>query len=36
MSKNEGSIQVSKALSEEVRFKKLLVALLDVGMMYLL
>jgi len=31
MSKNEGSIQVNKALSEEMWFKKLLLALLDFG-----
>lgn len=31
MSKNEGSIQLNKALSEEMPFKKLLLALLDFG-----
>lgn len=31
MSKNEGSIQVNKALSEEMCFKKLPLTLLDFG-----
>lgn len=31
MSRNEGSIQLNKALSEEMPFKKLLLALLDFG-----
>lgn len=31
MSKNEGSIQVNKALSEETQFKELLLSLLDFG-----
>lgn len=31
MSKNEGSIQVNKALSEEMQFKELLLSLLDFG-----